>query len=351
MIIPATYLGALLLIILSMVCWGSWANTMKLAGRWRFELFYFDYAFGVLLAATLAAFTFGSLGAELSFMDNLLITGKRQIAFGFAAGIVFNLANMLLVAAIAVAGLAVAFPVGIGLAMVIGVVWNYFLNPQGNPTMLFGGSGLVVGAIIVDALAYRAHEKLRHAAEDPAPKVTLTRGKPHGRKKHSALKGILLSLVAGVLMGSFYPLVEMSKAGEVGLGPYTVGFIFALAVFLSTFVFNLFFMNLPVEGEPVYFGDYFRGRASQHLLGVLGGIIWATGTISNFVAASAPTSVNVGPAISYALGQGATAISALWGLLVWKEFAGAAPSTRVLIALMLILFLAGLLAISLAPKY
>lgn len=351
MILPGTYLSALLLIILSMICWGSWANTMKLTGKWRFELFYFDYAFGVLLAAVIAAFTFGSMGIELSFMDNLLITGKRQIAFGFVAGVVFNLANMLLVAAIAVAGLSVAFPVGIGLAMVIGVVWNYFLNPQGNPAMLFGGSALVVAAIVVDALAYRAQAKIQKPAEDPAPRVVVARGRPPKQSKPSALKGIVLSLVAGVLMGSFYPLVEMSKAGEIGLGPYAVGFVFALAVFLSTFVFNLFFMNLPVQGEPVYFGEYFKGRPNQHLLGVLGGIIWCTGTISNFVAASAPSSVNVGPAISYALGQGATAISALWGLLVWKEFAGAEPKTRTLITLMMILFLAGLVTISLAPKF
>jgi glucose uptake protein len=351
MILPSTYVSALLLIILSMICWGSWANTMKLTGKWRFELFYFDYSLGVLLVAILAAFTFGSMGVELSVMDNLMITGKRQIAYAFAGGIVFNLANMLLVAAIAVAGLAVAFPVGIGLAMVIGVVWNYVLNPQGNPVMLFTGSGLVIAAIIVDSLAYTAHARLKAKSEEPTPKVVMTRGRPQTKSKSTGLKGIVLSLVAGLLMGSFYPLVEMSKAGEVGLQPYSVGLIFGVAIFLSTFVFNLFFMNMPVQGEPVYFGQYFQGSGSQHLLGILGGAIWCTGTVSNFVAASAPASVNVGPALSYALGQGATAISALWGLLVWKEFAGAEPKTRVLITVMMILFLAGLVTISLAPKF
>ena len=351
MILPSTYLSALLLIILSMICWGSWANTMKLTGKWRFELFYFDYSLGVLLAAIIAAFTFGSMGIELSVMDNLLITGKRQIAFAFAGGIVFNLANMLLVAAIAVAGLSVAFPVGIGLAMVIGVVWNYFLNPQGNPVLLFVGAALVVAAIVVDSLAYRAHASAKSAEEVPEPKVMVTRGKPPKRKKNTGALGIVLSLVAGVLMGSFYPLVEMSKAGEIGLGPYAVALIFGVAVFLSTFVFNLFFMNMPVQGEPVYFAEYFKGKGSYHLLGVLGGAIWCVGMVSNFVAASAPPSVNVGPAVSYALGQGATAISALWGLLVWKEFAGAAGNTRVLLTVMMILFLAGLVTISLAPKF
>ena len=157
MLTPTTYAAALMLSILSMICWGSWANTFKLTKKWRFELFYFDYAFGVLAAALIAAFTFGSMGNELSFTDNLLITGKRQMAMGMAAGAIFNLANMLLVAAISISGLAVAFPVGIGLALVIGVIWNYLLRPAGNPILLFGGAAVVILAIIVDALAYRNH--------------------------------------------------------------------------------------------------------------------------------------------------------------------------------------------------
>src|SRR3954453_23983412 len=157
MILPTTYATALLLTIVSMICWGSWANTFKLSKNWRFELFYFDYSFGVLLMAVVAAFTFGSMGDELSFQDNLLIVGKRQMAMGLMAGGIFNLANMLLVAAISLSGLAVAFPVGIGLALVIGVIWNYIINPQGNPFLIFSGVALVLAAIVVDAFAYRAH--------------------------------------------------------------------------------------------------------------------------------------------------------------------------------------------------
>jgi len=154
MIIPTTYAGALLLMILSMLCWGSWANTFKLAGKWRFEIFYYDYSLGVLLAAVIAAYTFGSMGNELSFSDNLIIASKRNMVWAVAGGVVFNLANMLLVAAISVSGLAVAFPIGIGLALVVGVIWNYILDPQGNALLLAVGVVLVVGAIIVDALAY-----------------------------------------------------------------------------------------------------------------------------------------------------------------------------------------------------
>jgi glucose uptake protein len=349
MILPETYASALLLIVLSMLCWGSWANTFKLAGKltgkWRFELFYYDYSVGVLLAAIIAAYTFGSMGSELTFSDNLLVAGKRNMAYAVAAGMVFNLANMLLVAAISVAGLAVAFPVGIGLALVLGVIWNYFLNPQGNPALLAAGVALVACAIIVDALAYSAHAK---PAKPAAPAG-------RGRSKPSASrKGILLSLISGVLMGSFYPLVEMSKGGGVdaaGLGPYAVAFLFSLGVFFSTFVYNLYFLNLPVEGEPLSMFAYFKGTFQEHALGIIGGIVWCTGAITNFVAASAPNKVQVGPAISYAIGQGATMVSALWGVLVWKEFAGARPNVRVLLTLMFILFLAGLMLVAIAPLY
>ena len=321
-----------MLMILSMLCWGSWANTFKLAKNWRFELFYFDYTFGVLIAALIAALTFGSMGDDLSFQDNLLIAGKRNMAFAVVAGGVFNLANMLLVAAISLAGLAVAFPVGIGLALVIGVVWNFILRPQGNPLFLFGGALLVVGAIIVDALAYRA----KFEAEDEV-------------KPGFSLKGLILALVSGVLMGSFYPLVEMSRESEIGLGPYAVAVFFAIGVFLSTFVFNVYFMNLPVQGEPIGFFDYFKGSAKYHLLGLLGGIIWCTGAIANFVAST--STVPVGPAVTYAMGQGATMISALWGVFVWREFSGSEGRVKLLLALMFLLFASGLGLISVAPLY
>jgi glucose uptake protein len=345
MVLPETYTSALLLTILSMLCWGSWANTYKLAGKWRFELYYFDYALGVLIAATIAAFTFGTLGYDgFLFLDDLMRAGKRNMAYGFAGGVVFNLANMLLVAAIAVAGLAVAFPVGIGLALVIGVIWNYVINPQGNPTLLFTGVAIVVGAIVVDAIAYRTHGIQQAKGNTKA-------GQTRSTAPRASWKGIALSLASGVLMGSFYPLVELGKQGDWGLGPYAIAFIFALGVFSSTFVFNLFFMNVPVEGKPVEIRDYFKGTFRQHLLGWTGGVIWATGTISNFVAASAPREVQVGPAISYAMGQGATLISALWGLLVWKEFRGATSTVKLLLGLMLALFAIGLGLVAIAPLY
>ena len=358
MILPNTYISALLLAVLSMLCWGSWANSYKLTGKWRFELFYWDYSFGVLIAALIAAFTFGTLGSDgFAFTDDLFaVAGKRNIAFGFGAGVVFNLANMLLVAAIAVGGMSLAFPVGIGLALVIGVVWNYLIKPQGEPTLLFMGVALVVAAIVLDALAYSALSKAK-------AKELIKSGKAKSTKVKASWKGIVLSIASGLLMGAFYPLVELGKQGPNGLGPYAIGFVFSVGIFVSTFPFNLFFLSLPVQGEPLEVLDYFKGTSKQHLLGLLGGGVWAVGTIANFVVSSATKAASpsagsdgggvplLGPAISYALGQGATLISALWGLLVWKEFRGADGHVRIMLGLMLALFAVGLALISTAAFF
>ncbi len=349
MVLPTTYFTALLLLIGSMLCWGSWANTQKLAGKWRFELFYYDYSIGVVICAVVAAYTLGQmLPNELTFSDNLLIASKRQIIWAVGAGMVFNLANLLLVAAISVSGMAVAFPISIGLALVIGTVWSYSLNPQGNPLLLFGGALLVVVAIIVDAFAYSGYLEAKKAAaimalnEDP-------RAKKKAQQAPGAARGITLSIISGVLMGTFYPMVEVAKAGEIGVAPYGIGLLFGGGILFSSLLYLPFFMNFPVEGEAVEFTGYFKGTGRQHLLGLLGGIIWMAGGLFNFTAASTPATVQVGPAVSYALGQGATLVSALWGLLVWREFKGANERVKMLIVVMLVLFVAGLGMISIAP--
>ncbi len=351
MILPNTYTAALLLTILTMICWGSWANTQKLTGKWRFELFYYDFAFGLLLCAILGAVTFGSMNtSELSVLDNFSIAGYRKMAYGLAAGVVFNLANMLLVAAISVAGMSVAFPISIGLALVIGVCWNYLLNQQGNPLFLFAGVGIILVAIVVNALAYQLFSKERGKVVEPAPVLKAGRSRPkEARKPAGFTTGLVVSLISGVLMGSFYPLVEISKDSEIGLAPYTAILLFGIGVFLSTLFFGLFFLNFPISGEPVDIIGYFKGTRRQHLLGMAGGAIWCIGATANFAAASAPPQVHVGPAVSYAMGQGATLISALWGIFVWKEFDGASPRVRTMLGAMLALFVVGLVLVSIAP--
>jgi glucose uptake protein len=352
MILPTTYLAALLLSIVSMVCWGSWANTQKLAGKWRFELFYYDYSLGVLLCAVIAAFTFGSwLPKELTFSDNLLIASNHQMAYAIGAGIVFNLANMLLVAAIAVSGLAVAFPIAIGLALVIGVVWNFVLSPQADPVLLFGGALLVMVAIIVDAFAYGTYREAQQAASvkalQPDPR-TKTKARQRGP---GASRGIALSIVSGILMGAFYPIVEIAKQGENGVSPYGVAILFGAGVFLSSLLYIPFFLNFPVDGEPLSATDYFKGSGRQHVLGIVGGVVWMAGGLANFIASSTPAKAQVGPAVSYALGQGATMVSALWGLLVWHEFKDASQRVKLLLVVMFVLFLSGLGMISIAPLH
>jgi len=343
MILPHTYGMVLMLTILTMICWGSWTNVLKFAKGWRFELLYYDYSIGVALGAALAGLTFGTWGSNgLSFIDDLSHAGNINILCGFAAGIIFNLSNILVVGAIAVAGMGVGFPIGVGLALVVGVIWNYIVNPQGNPYLLFAGVGLVVTAIIVDAVAYRALAASKSKAGDEADMKA---------KKASTWKGIKLAIIGGILMGTFYPLVEIGKKGESGLGPYSVGFVFGLGVLISVFVFNLYFMRYPIEGPRLTFRDYLKGSTWVHFLGIIGGIIWITGSLSNFVASSAPKTLQVGPAISYAIGQGSTMIGALWGVLAWKEFAGGGARVNRLLLLMFLSYLTGLVLVSIAPLY
>ena len=325
---PQTYGAALFLMITTMLCWGSWANTLKLAPKWPFQLFYWDYVIGLLLVSLAAGFTLGSTDDSVSSCwRNLGLATGDKIAYALAAGAVFNLANLLLVAATSLAGLAVAFPIGIGLALVVGVILNYALAPAGNPLLLFGGVALVSGAIVLDAMAFKARDA------------------GSGRKS----RGIGLSILCGLLMGSFFPLVTHASSGPNSLGPYAVGLVFALGVLACSIPVNFYLMRRPITDDPpTSLREYFAGRVPEHLSGVAGGAIWGLGAICSFVAAHAAI---VGPAISYAMGQGATMISAAWGVFVWREFAHAPPKAKRLLPPMFILFLLGLAAVAVAPLF
>ncbi len=327
MFIPQVYGVALVMMVLSMLCWGSWANSFKLCKNWRFELFYWDYVWGLLLISLFLGLTLGRAdpASPDSFFRNLGSAGSINLVYAFLAGIIFNVSNILLVAAIEVAGLAVAFPIGIGLALVIGSVLNYVVTPKGNPLFLFGGVALVCVAILFDALAYR------RLSSDV--KVTT--------------KGIVLSLLSGVGIGLFYPFIAKAIVGENHLGPYTVMFVFALGILLSTIPVNYIFMRRPVTAAPpVEMAAYVAAPGIVHLWGVLGGLVWGIGTTANFVASYAQM---VGPATAYALGQGATMVSALWGVFVWKEFRGAGPEAKRFLGLMFVFFIVGLTCVALAP--
>jgi glucose uptake protein len=340
MILPQTHAAVLFLMALSLLCWGSWANSYKLAGKWRFEIFYFDFAAGVVLAAFLYAFTLGNLGYDgFSFMDDLLHAGKRQWLWGFMGGVIFNLGNMILMSAISIAGMAVAFPVGIGVATIVGTTLAFAGGRAGSPGLLFGGCALVAAAVVAAAMVYRFLAVLRH-------EVLARAGKAASTRRPSAIKGIVLALVSGLLIGSFFPLVDKAREGDIGLGPYAIAALFSIGVFLSSFIFNVFMMNLPVEGEPLEILDIFKSTPKQHLLGLAGGVLWSTGMVTSLAAASAPAEVRASAPASYFMAQAFPLVAALWGILLWKELKGADLRVKVLGVVMLILFACGLLVIS-----
>jgi len=332
MLIPETYLAALSLTILTMLCWGSWANTLKLCPGYRFQLFYWDYAIGMAVGALFWGLTAGSMGhAGLPFLSDIRQTATTPMLYAMIGGAIFNVANLLLVAAIDVAGMAVAFPVGIGLALVIGAVSNYVIKPVGNPLLLFGGVALVVVAIVLDAAAYSKRES---------------------SAKATTVRGIVISLACGVLMGCFYPFVARALNGEPGQqapGPYAVTLFFMIGLLISSVPANWLLMKKPLDGrEPVDGAGYWKAPLKWHAAGALGGAIWCTGGVANFLASGAHL---VGPAVSYSIGQGATMVSACWGVFVWREFAGASRTATVLLVLMFACFLVGLGAVAVAPLY
>jgi glucose uptake protein len=330
MLIIQSYEVGVFLLVITMLCWGSWANTQKLATRkWPFPLFYWDYALGIVLLSLLFGLTIGSTGEEgRPFLTDLGQAGGRAIRSAFTGGVVFNIANLLLVAAIDIAGMAVAFPVGIGLALVLGVVVNFVAVPVGDPFLLFAGVALVTVAIILDAVAYR-----RKSAT-----VSVSR------------KGLLLSVVAGILMGFFFRFVAASMSTDFKMPveglmtPYAAMFVFSIGIFVSNFLWNSIFMYYPVSGEQVSYRDYFsRGTLRLHAIGILGGVIWAVGMAFSLIA-----SEQAGFAISYGLGQGATMVAALWGVFIWKEFTDAPKGTNRLIYAMFACFIVGLSLIIIA---
>jgi len=309
------------LMILSMVCWGSWANTFKLTRGVRFELFYWDYAIGVAVSTfLLAVLTDSSAPGTGAFPASLLDASPTALAQAVAAGVVFNIANLLLVAAIAMAGLAVAFPVAIGTALIVGTALTFFVDQKGAPLVIALGVALAAVAIVCCAAAYRAQ----------ASSNTVTR------------KSVIICLVSGLLMASWAPLAAASMHKAPGaLTPLPSLAVFGIGVLLSTVPFNLYFMRRPLNGLPVSMNEYLAGGTTWHLLGLLGGVVWTIGTASNLVAGS-----SVGFAISYAIGQSAPLVASLWGIFVWKEFAGAKPAATRALAGMFLFYVAAIAVLS-----
>ena len=313
MFTPDTFGIALVMMITAAVCWGSWANTFKGVKNYRFELFYWDYAVGIFLISLILAFTMGSSGHDSSsFVSNLQSADKSNIVSTLIGGAIFNLANLLLVAAIDMAGLAIAFPISIGIALVVGVLLSYSLEQKGNPVFLGIGVVCALVAVILDGKAY---------------------GSLPSTSRNLSRKSLITCVVSGVLMGLWNPFMTYAMTRGNSLTPYSAAVFLTLGALLSCFVWNLYFMKHPLVGEPVSLSGFFRGSPSGHLLGLLGGAIWGTGTVFSLTAGKL-----TGQAISYAIGQSAPMVAALWGVFAWKEFAGSGSRARVYLALMFVFY-------------
>jgi len=313
MFTPSSLSIALLMMITSAVCWGSWANTYKGVKGYRFELFYWDYAIGIFLVSLVLAFTMGSTGNNSSsFLNNVHVADTSNIISTLIGGTIFNLANLLLVAAIDMSGLAVAFPISIGIALVVGTLLNYILQPKGNLVFLAGGVACALIAVILDGKAY---------------------GSLIGAGRSVSRKSIVTCIVSGVLMGLWSPFTTYGTTRGNALTPYSSVVFLTLGALLSCFIWNLYFMRKPLVGEPVKLSGFVSAAPSGHLLGLLGGIIWGTGTVFNVVAGKSTSF-----AISYAIGQSAPMVAALWGVLAWKEFAGSGSRARIYLTLMFVFY-------------
>lgn len=367
MILPTTYVGAVLLLILSFFCLGTWANLFRLTGtRWRFELFSIDFSIGAILVAAIAAFTLGTLGSDLAFSDRMLVAGRTAQACVFGAGLIFNLGNMLLLAAVSLIGLSAAFPLSIGLALVITSLFHFDTH---NLVLLVAGIVLMIVALVLDRSACRLRDQAIAKARAAAPKpqaVTATgtatstktsavqsksarvpaKTSSGKTRTHKTAKGLLIAVLAGVALGLFFPVAQKGMAGDFGLGPYAGVLMFAIGVLISTFVYNFYFLNISIEGGPISFGAYFKGNAGQHFLGFGGGAMWMIGALAAAIAAAVPAQAGVQPALFVILPLASVPLMMFWGTTKWKEFASASGNSRMALGLTALLFIASLILLA-----
>ena len=352
MILPTTAVAVWILAIVSLLCLGSWANTLKLAGRWRFEYYYYDFVLGILLSAGVAALVLGSgRPQDLTFQDNLLLTGYRKMAWALASGVVLNLGTLLLLAATGLAGMSVAFPLSLGVAMVVGTLWDFAFGTPSNTLLTVMGVVLLVAAVIVTALAHvRLLEARRQAAQQaltPDPRAKSKHPRPTG-----GLLAIVFSVAGGIVLGAFPRILAQGTSGDNGLAPYPAVLLLSVAALLSSPFFVLFFTTFPLQGAPGNPTGYLSGTRKQHLLGITGGVIWGAGILTFLLAQAAPANMQPSQLIQYLLSNSALLVAAAWGLLAWREFKGGDERVGMLAAGMVVLFLTGLgmLAFALLPK-
>jgi glucose uptake protein len=318
MFVPNSFGVALAVLLVGMMCWGSWANAYKITPDRRFELFYWDYVIGIFLTAIVGALTLGSMFGGPTALQNLLAASRESILYALLAGVVLNCGNVLLTAALSLVGMTVAFPIAQGLSIVVGTIISYLITPKGNPIYLFVGVGLVLAAVMLSSLAYRARE-----ANSVKP----------------SKKGFFLAVLSGILFCGFGPLVTKAFACAKPVDPYGAAVLFTAGAFLSTFPLMGYFMRFPVKGAPISAAEFWRSSKKEHLTGLLGGFIWGAGTVFTFTAAN-----YVGMALAGAIGQANSVIAASWGVFVWLEFRGASVRVRLLLVAMFAFYIGGILS-------
>ncbi|MBM3736081.1 MAG: hypothetical protein FJW39_09870 [Acidobacteria bacterium] len=344
--VPETYLGALMLAALAMFCWGSWPNSLKMTGKWRWELYYLDFALGLFVCALVAAFVLGSIGTTVGFTDGITIASRKNLAMAMAAGGAFNLANMLLTGAVVVAGMSVALPIAMGVTLITGVAWGRVVRPVGNPALEIGGAVVVFASVVLLARAFQRAQSSR-----TAPPLTDKWGRPRAAPKPTAVTGVTLSIVAGILMSTFPPVLQLARKDDIELTPVILAACFAAGVLATTPFLNLYFVNLPVQGQPIRLKRYIEGTKWQHLFGLLGGVVWMIGGLAAFSLLATPDTVRGAAETGNAVSRGAGVLGGLWGLFYWKEFAdvGSSPNTSARGAILL--SLVGVVLIAVAPFF
>ena len=315
-----------------MVFWGSWPSLQKMnKNPWPFQYFYWDYIVGFLIISTVLAMTLGSYGDYgREFIEDLLQADYLYLCLALLGAVIWNLGNICIFIAIQIAGMAIAFPIAIGLSLILGVVLNYLAQPIiYHPWLLFVGMVFIVIAILFDGKAYRLIEPQSACA--------------------NYKKGILISIISGILFGLFYLFFAQAMATNFKmptpghLTPYTALFIFASGAFFSNILFNSVIMKKPMIGNVLDYRTYFKSVLMHHSYGVIAGVISGLGTYLSFIAFGVS-----GAAISFGIGNGSTMIAALWGLLVWREFRNAPKIALLYMLLMLVFYIVGLVFIALS---
>jgi glucose uptake protein len=352
MILPGSQSATLALLILSLICWGSWANTLKLAGKWRFELYYYDFATGFAVLALVAAFTGGSLNSgELGFQDNFLIAGYRNMAFVIAAGVIFNLGNMLLAATIAVTGMALAFTITFAAALTVGAAVSSLSAGPGSLPLSLCGAALLLAALVTGVAAYTGYLRAQTEAARKNVSPTDPRGKrPKSPPSRGAALAVMLGVAGGIALGLYRPLLDAGSQGEGGVAPYGAALLFAGGVLISTALLNPFFFTFPVVGGPIGLADYFKSTGKQHALGILGGVLAGVAFLAGMLALNAPPAVRAAAMPGYALSQGEPVLAAAWGLFVWREFKSGGERSGMAAGIMWILLAAGVGLLAMARR-